>query len=91
MRNLSQIRWLSSQQRTLLALEKNLIVIDMYLESVAAENVNKISTNVKGTLKNFAPGFIKTLHYWLDVLEILAVLSKKFQTDEFTVLDINIA
>lgn len=76
MGSVSQIRWPSSQQRALEALQKNLVIIDMPLETVLGETRN---TKAKGYLKDMCSvKFVKTLNYWLDVIDILTGVSKKF-------------
>lgn len=86
---IKQIRWISSNKRALLAIEKNWSLILIHLEDVASRKHDNKAAKVKGYLKELKSSrFLQFLYHMLDVLEIISPLSKAFQSDDVLIMEV---
>ena len=77
--SLHSTRWVASQHRALLGLEKHLPATMAHLEHVASNGTSADAARAKGILKDFATEkFMKYLHFMIDIMNILACLSQQF-------------
>ncbi|XP_015763634.1 PREDICTED: zinc finger protein 862-like [Acropora digitifera] len=83
------IRWLASQHRALLALQKHYAVTVYHLENTTSSSKGEDGAKAKGYLKELkTERFVKMLHYMVDVTAILGRLSKQFQYEDLFITDI---
>lgn len=86
---LQSTRWLASQHRALLAVEKNLASTFAHIEHVASNGSTKEAAKAKGILKEIKNvKFVRQLYFMIDVQDILSVLSRQFQSDDASLTDV---
>lgn len=85
---LQQIRWLSSQLRALEALKVNWEVTIMHLEDIASGK-DETAARATGLLKEMKTlKFVTVLHFMLDFLAALSVVSRIFQLEDSLVSEV---
>ena len=85
---LKAIRWLASQHKALLALQKHYAVTVYHLEDTTSSS-GENGAKAKGYLKVLkTEKFLKMLHFMIDVTAILGQLSKQFQYEDLFITDV---
>lgn len=83
------MRWISSKTRALTALAKNYPIIVTHLEDVSSQKSGEEAARAKGYLKELkSVKFVAMLHSMIDILSVLADLSKVFQQRDLLVFDV---
>ncbi|XP_062506352.1 zinc finger protein 862-like [Corticium candelabrum] len=89
--DIKQIRWIVSKERALKAILHNLPSLASHLEHMAVGdgNSNEEKSRAQGLLDNVLSfRFVFWLHIMLDFLSVVTKVSRKFQQDKLTVLEI---
>jgi hypothetical protein len=87
--SLHSTRWLASQHRALLAVQKHLAATYTHIEHVAENGEGLVQAKTKGIFKHLrTEKFVRFLHFLIDIMEIFGGLSKQFQADDLFITDI---
>ena len=85
---LKAIRWVASQHRALMALQKHYAVTVYHLENTT-NSKGEDGAKAKGLSKELKKErFVKLLHFMIDVTAILGQLSKQFQYEDLFITDV---
>ncbi|CAM9855818.1 unnamed protein product, partial [Heterosigma akashiwo] len=86
---IQSIRWAASVSRALVALHQNWKVTVAHLDHVSNEGDADVGAWAVGLRTDLtSKRFILHLHFMLDLMQILGVLSKTFQDPNITILDV---
>ena len=83
-----QVRWLASRSRAFAALQKHLVAAVTHLQH-AASLTGADAAKANGFLKQLTDrDFVESLHFMLDVMEVLANISVNFHQDGLFITDV---
>jgi hypothetical protein len=83
--SLRTTRWVASQHRALVALEKHYVATVTHFEHAASDGCSK-AAEVLVELKSVK--FVQFLHFLIDIMDILGCLSQQFQADKLFLTDV---
>ncbi|XP_061174866.1 zinc finger protein 862-like [Saccostrea echinata] len=86
--DLKEVRWVASQSKALQAIKTNLLVITTHLGEAASRS-DVYAGSAKKYLKDLcSSSVLKTMFLLLDILGVIADLSKFFQTEDLLILEV---